>query len=73
MNWSAQPMTSTFGFTVQIDGIGMIIRKASLKIWADKIRASGAKRAWVYFNNDYEGFAPKNALTMRRLLLTTVD
>lgn len=36
--------------------------------WADKIRSSGAKRAWVYFNNDYEGFAPKNALTMRRLL-----
>ncbi|UVK41763.1 DUF72 domain-containing protein [Mesorhizobium sp. AR10] len=36
--------------------------------WADKIRASGANRAWVYFNNDYEGFAPKNALAMRRLL-----
>ena len=36
--------------------------------WADKIRASGAKRVWVYFNNDYEGFAPKNALSMRRLL-----
>ena len=39
-----------------------------LKKWADKIQASGAKRAWVYFNNDYEGFAPKNALAMRRLL-----
>lgn len=39
-----------------------------LKIWADKIHASGAKRAWIYFNNDYEGFAPKNALAMRRLL-----
>ncbi|WP_245331381.1 DUF72 domain-containing protein [Mesorhizobium sophorae] len=36
--------------------------------WADKIRASGARRAWVYFNNDYEGFAPRNALAMRRLL-----
>lgn len=36
--------------------------------WAYKIRASGAKRAWVYFNNDYEGFAPKNALAMRSLL-----
>ncbi len=36
--------------------------------WADRIRASGAKRAWVYFNNDYEGFAPKNALVMRHLL-----
>lgn len=36
--------------------------------WADKIRTSGANRAWVYFNNDYEGFAPKNAMTMRGLL-----
>lgn len=36
--------------------------------WAENIRASGAKRAWVYFNNDYDGFAPKNALAMRRLL-----
>ena len=42
--------------------------KDELKIWADKIRASGATRAWIYFNNDYEGFAPKNALAMRRLL-----
>lgn len=42
--------------------------KAELNVWADRIRASGAKRAWVYFNNDYEGFAPKNALAMRRLL-----
>lgn len=39
-----------------------------LKIWANKIRVSGARRAWIYFNNDYEGFAPKNALAMRRLL-----
>jgi len=36
--------------------------------WADKICASGARRAWVYFNNDYEGFAPRNALVMRGLL-----
>ncbi|MGO4816416.1 DUF72 domain-containing protein, partial [Cupriavidus sp. 2MCAB6] len=41
---------------------------SELKIWADKIHASGAKRAWIYFNNDCEGFAPKNALAMRRLL-----
>lgn len=39
-----------------------------LTIWADKIRTSGAKRAWIYFSNDYEGFAPKNALAMRGLL-----
>lgn len=42
--------------------------ESELTEWADKIRDSGATRAWVYFNNDYEGFAPKNALAMRRLL-----
>jgi uncharacterized protein YecE (DUF72 family) len=36
--------------------------------WVDRIQASGAKRAWIYFNNDYQGHAPKNALTMRHLL-----
>lgn len=36
--------------------------------WADRVRQSGATRAWVYFNNDYGGFAPRNALTMRHLL-----
>ena len=39
-----------------------------LKRWAEKIKASGAKRAWIYFNNDYEAKAPRNAATMRRLL-----
>jgi len=42
--------------------------KDELTKWANRIQASGAKRAWVYFNNDYEAYAPKNALTMRRLL-----
>jgi uncharacterized protein YecE (DUF72 family) len=42
--------------------------KDELTKWADRIRASGASTAWIYFNNDYEGYAPKNALTMRRLL-----
>ncbi|MDI6029526.1 DUF72 domain-containing protein [Corticibacterium sp. UT-5YL-CI-8] len=42
--------------------------ESELAEWADKIHKSGAKRAWVYFNNDYEGFAPKNALAMRHLL-----
>ena len=41
--------------------------KDELSKWADRITESGAKRAWVYFNNDYEAFAPKNATTMRRL------
>jgi uncharacterized protein YecE (DUF72 family) len=35
--------------------------------WMDKIKASGAKRAWIYFNNDNDGHAPKNATMLRRL------
>ena len=41
--------------------------KDELTKWADRIKASGATRAWVYFNNDYEAYAPKNARTMSRL------
>jgi uncharacterized protein YecE (DUF72 family) len=41
---------------------------AELQVWADRIRASGAKRVWAYFNNDREGFAIKNARMLRRLL-----
>jgi uncharacterized protein YecE (DUF72 family) len=36
--------------------------------WAARIRASGASRAWVYFNNDFEANAPRNAAAMRSLL-----
>jgi uncharacterized protein YecE (DUF72 family) len=36
--------------------------------WADKIKASGAKRAWIHFNNDNDAYATKNALVLRRLL-----
>jgi hypothetical protein len=36
--------------------------------WANRIKASGAKRAWVYFDNDNDAYAPKNALVLRRLL-----
>ncbi len=42
--------------------------KDELAKWADRIKSSGAQRAWVYFNNDYQANAPKNARTMRRLL-----
>ena len=41
--------------------------KVELKTWADKIRASGAKRVWAYFNNDRNAYAIQNALTFRRL------
>jgi uncharacterized protein YecE (DUF72 family) len=36
--------------------------------WADKIKASRAKRAWIYFNNDNDAYAPRNAIVLRRLL-----
>ncbi|PSO14032.1 DUF72 domain-containing protein [Bradyrhizobium sp. MOS003] len=36
--------------------------------WADRIRESGAKRAWIYFNNDYDAHAPANAKTLHRML-----
>lgn len=39
-----------------------------LAAWAERIRSSGAREVWVYFNNDRRGFAIKNALTLRRLL-----
>jgi uncharacterized protein YecE (DUF72 family) len=40
-----------------------------LTTWAQRIRRSGAKRAWVYFNNDHEAHAPRNAAAMRQLLV----
>jgi len=32
-----------------------------LSTWAKGINTSDAKRAWVYFNNEYEAHAPQNA------------
>ena len=40
-----------------------------LEGWAQKIAALGVKVAYAYFNNDAGGFAIKNALTLRQLLL----
>ena len=42
--------------------------KQELAEWADKIRTSGARRAWIYFNNDNDANAPKNAIALRRML-----
>ncbi|MEZ0059935.1 uncharacterized protein YecE (DUF72 family) [Bradyrhizobium elkanii] len=42
--------------------------RKELAIWAERIRAIGAKRAWIYFNNDNDAYAPKNAATLRRML-----
>jgi uncharacterized protein YecE (DUF72 family) len=39
-----------------------------LQVWADRIRASGAKRAWAFFNNDRGGYTIKNARMLRTML-----
>lgn len=41
-----------------------------LNDWLNRIRSSGAEEAYVYFNNDRQGFAIKNALMFRRLVRT---
>jgi len=41
---------------------------AELKVWVKKIHASRAKEIWAYFNNDFQGYAFRNAQTLRRLL-----
>jgi uncharacterized protein YecE (DUF72 family) len=42
--------------------------KEELGKWAERIRASGAKRAWIYFNNDYDAHATQNAKALQGLL-----
>ena len=44
--------------------------KDELAQWSDRIRRSGAKEVFVYFNNDYEANAPRNALTLRAMMKT---
>ena len=39
-----------------------------LAAWARRVRDSGAKRVWAYFNNDRECYAIKNAKAFERLL-----
>lgn len=41
---------------------------AELLIWANRIRESRAKTAWIYFNNDRDGHAIKNAKRLAELL-----
>jgi uncharacterized protein YecE (DUF72 family) len=41
---------------------------AELADWAKRIEDSGAKRVWVYFNNDYHGNAIDNGKTLREML-----
>ncbi|MCC6380930.1 MAG: DUF72 domain-containing protein [Dehalococcoidia bacterium] len=39
-----------------------------LSRWARDIRAMGVARAWVYFNNDIGGHAPRDALRLKQLV-----
>jgi uncharacterized protein YecE (DUF72 family) len=39
-----------------------------LTTWARRVVLSKAREVWIYFNNDREGFAIKNALELRHLL-----
>jgi uncharacterized protein YecE (DUF72 family) len=42
--------------------------KAELTEWAERIKASGAKRVWAYFNNDQQTYAIRNARQLIPLL-----
>jgi uncharacterized protein YecE (DUF72 family) len=42
--------------------------REELADWATRINDSGVKRAWIYFNNDFDAYAPKNAAGLRRML-----
>jgi uncharacterized protein YecE (DUF72 family) len=42
--------------------------ETELKEWAHRIRSWPVTHSYIYFNNDWEGFAPRNASQLRRLL-----
>lgn len=46
---------------------------AELARWAKRIKESGAKTTWAYFNNDREGYAIKNARALLRLLAMNME
>ncbi len=41
---------------------------SELREWAGRIRAWPVREAFIYFNNDWEGFAPQNAIRLHELL-----
>ena len=41
---------------------------SELNAWAQRIRAANAAKVLCYFNNDYNANAPRNCLTLKRLL-----
>jgi uncharacterized protein YecE (DUF72 family) len=42
--------------------------ESELREWAERIRSWPVEETFLYFNNDWEGFAPRNALRLRELL-----
>jgi uncharacterized protein YecE (DUF72 family) len=42
--------------------------ESELREWAERIRSWPVREVFAYFNNDWEGFAPKNAKRFRQLL-----
>jgi uncharacterized protein YecE (DUF72 family) len=42
--------------------------ETELREWAERLRSWPVRELFAYFNNDWEGFAPRNALRLRELL-----
>lgn len=47
--------------------------KEELTVWATRIHACKPRHAWIYFNNDRDGYAIKNARQLLRLLKQRTD
>jgi uncharacterized protein YecE (DUF72 family) len=43
--------------------------ESELREWADRIRSWPVRESFIYFNNDWEGFAPANAKRLQELLM----
>ena len=41
---------------------------SELRLWAERIRSWPVEESYLSFNNDWEGFAPRNAVRLRELL-----
>jgi uncharacterized protein YecE (DUF72 family) len=57
---------------IRFHGIGRWYRHDysdnELHDWAERIADVRAKRIWIYFNNDFDGYAIKNAIRMKEIL-----
>lgn len=47
--------------------------ETELREWADRLRSWPVREVFAYFNNDWEGFAPRNALRLKELLGVTAS